>query len=286
VTDPADVWSSDVSAVAIATPADTHFAMTEAALTAGKDVLVEKPLALSGPDAERLSRHAEERGRVLMVGHTYLYNPAVRRLREYIEAGELGDIYYGYSQRLNLGQVRRVENVWWNLAPHDVSIFSFLFGDRPLSVQGTGASYLQEGIEDVVIATLHYPDGKLAHIHVSWLDPGKVRKVTVVGAKKMIVFDDMQADGPLSLFDKKAVREPDVNAYGEYNVRLHSGDVLIPSVPRQEPLRLECQHFVDCVRTRETPITNGRHAVGVVRVLEAVSDSMRNGGRPVAVEPT
>lgn len=283
VTSLAEALGEEVAAVAIATPADTHYQMALEALEAGKDVLVEKPLTLSAAQAEHLARLADEQGRVLMVGHTFLYNPGVRRLKEYLEAGELGEIYYGYSHRLNLGQVRRVENVWWNLGPHDVSIFNYLFASSPVAAEGYGAAYLQEGVEDIAFVVLHYPGGKVAHIHVSWLDPGKVRKVTVVGAKKMALFDDMQSDGPLMLFDKKAVREPIEDIRGGYRLRLHSGDVLIPSISRREPLRVECEHFIECVRTRQRPLTGGWHGVEVVRVMEAVSRSMSNSGELVQV---
>lgn len=281
---PEQLWREDkIDAVAIATPAPTHFDIARQALAEGKDVMVEKPLALTAEQAEALARQAEAGGRILMVGHTFLYNLGVRRLREYIQGDELGEVFYGYSQRLNLGQVRRVENVWWNLAPHDIAIFNYLFDSTPTAVQGHGGVYLQEGVEDVALGVLHYPKGKTAYIHVSWLDPGKVRKVTVVGAKKMIVFDDMQPDALLTLSDKKAVREADEKAPGGYNVRLYSGDVLIPKIPRHEPLRLECQHFVECVRTRQQPLSNGRQGLEVVKILEAVTDSLRNNGRLVEV---
>jgi predicted dehydrogenase len=276
---------AEVRAVVIATDAPSHAEVALAALEAGRDVLVEKPLALRSADAERLCQVAEAGGRVLMVGHLLLYHRAVQRLRSVIEAGDLGDVLYLTCQRLNLGVVRRDENAWWSLAPHDISVANHLLGATPEAVTAVGGTFLQttRGIEDVVFATLYYPGGRLAHVHVSWLDPRKTRRVTVVGSKQMAVFDDMSADQKLTVFDK-GVEPPPTVPYGE-DIRVRTGDIHIPAVGMVEPLRAECAAFVEAVRTRATPLASGRSGLAVVRVLEAGARSLANGGGREAVDP-
>lgn len=273
----------DVAAVVCATDAPSHAAVARAALAAGKDVFVEKPLALSVPDAAELVADAERRGRILAVGHLLLFHPAVERLHALLAAGELGDALYVTSQRLNLGVVRRDENAWWSLAPHDVSVASHLLGAAPTAVNVTGHAFLQRdrGIEDVVFATLHYPGGRLAHIHVSWLDPHKTRRLTLVGTKKMAVFDDGSPDQKLTLYDK-GVEPPATLSWAE-GIRVRTGDIVVPAIPNEEPLRRECVAFVDAVRTRRAPLNDARGGLDVVRVLEAGSRSLREGGRLVEV---
>lgn len=272
-----------VRGVVVATPAPTHHALASRVLASGRDALVEKPLALTSDDAEGLCRMAEERGRVLMVGHLLLYHPAVLELRERIVAGELGDVLYVYSHRLNLGVVRRDENAWWSLAPHDVSVASFLLGAEPDAVAATGGCFLQtgRGIEDVVFATLHFPDGRLAHVHVSWLDPHKTRSLTVVGSKKMAVFDDTSPDEKLRIYDKGAEPPPSLS-YDE-GVRIRTGEIRVPALRMQEPLRRECLAFVESIRTRSAPIADGRSGLTVVRALEAGQRSLAERGRLVEV---
>src|SRR5688572_15942534 len=255
VTDFADVLADDtIDGVVIATPVDTHFKLAKAALEAGKHVLVEKPLATTSGDCEALIALADERDLRLMVGHVFVYNPAVRRVKELIDSGELGDIYYIYSQRLNLGQVRHDVNALWNFAPHDVSILCDWLDAEPTDVTARGFSYVQPGIEDVVFMTMAFPGGVGANVHISWLDPLKVRRMTVVGSEKMVVYDDVSADAKITIYDRgvtKKRQEPSeglgsYRTFGEFQLLLRAGDVLIPKLEFTEPLKIECQHFVDC----------------------------------------
>ena len=275
---------AEVGGVVIATPASTHFDLARAALLAGKHVLVEKPLAFTLKDADALLQLSDRSGRVLMVGHTFLYNDAVRRMRELIDSGEIGDIHYVYTQRLNLGQIRTDVNVWWNLAPHDVSILSYLLGGQKAeTVTAQGVAQLQAGIEDVVFAVVRYPGGVTAHVHVSWLDPGKVRKVIVVGSRKMLVYDDVR-DQKLAIFDRGIDRVPalgdrmDFDRYDGYQLIRRLGDVVLPNVEVREPLKVEAAHFLDCVRDGSAPLTGPRHGRDVVATLEAGQQSLGGGG--------
>lgn len=279
----------DVDAVVVSTPASTHFELAHAVLAAGKHVFVEKPLAMNTAQADELVALAATGGRILMVGHTFLYNAAVRHIKGLLESGDLGQVYYAYSQRLNLGQVRSDVNAWWNLAPHDVSILLYLMeGALPASVQATGMDYIQPGIEDVVFATLTWPNRVCAHIQVSWLDPGKVRRLTLVGSRKMVVYDDI-SDEKIAVFDKGVDRVPkvgermDYDHFNNYQILHRTGDVLLPRIDFQEPLKVEAAHFLDCLRTGATPLTGPRHARDVVAVLEAVQLSLRQGGCLVPV---
>lgn len=274
----------EVQGVVVAASAVSHYPLARTLLEAGKDVFVEKPLALSVTHAADLVRIARERGRILMVGHLLLYHPAVRYLKDLVERGELGDLFYIYSQRVNLGKVRRDENALWSFAPHDLSVILHLLGMEPIDVVARGSSFLQGSIEDVVFVDLRFPDGKLAHVHVSWLDPHKLRKFTVVGSRKMVVFDDMEASEKVRIYDKGVDRTGEVVSYGDA-LTVRSGDILIPRISLQEPLRLECQHFVDCVRDRKAPLTDGTGGLQVVRVLAAAQASLEQGGTPVRLAP-
>jgi predicted dehydrogenase len=282
--------AGNVDAVVIATPAAIHYQMAREALQAGKHVLVEKPLAMTTLECEKLIELAEQQQRVLMVGHTFLYNAAVRRLKEYVDARELGDVLYLYAQRLNLGRVRRDVNALWNFGPHDVSIILYVLGEEPVEVSARGFDYLQRGIADVVFMTLVFPSRVAAHVHISWLDPQKVRRMTVVGSRKMLVYDDVSSDAKLVLYDRGVDRVPtsesprDFGSFAEFQLLLRSGDVTIPSLKFPEPLRLECAHFVECIRTGQRPLTDGRHGLSVVKVLEATQRSLDNNGAPVRVE--
>jgi predicted dehydrogenase len=275
-----------VDAIVLATPVDTHFPLAKAALDAGKHVLVEKPLATSSDECEILIRLADERGLTLMVGHVFLFNAAVEKVKEYIDGGELGDVYYVYSQRLNLGQVRQDVNAMWNFAPHDLSILCHWLGSEPTSVHAHGYSYIQPGIEDVVFMNLDFPGNVGANVHISWLDPLKVRRMTVVGSEKMVVYDDVSADAKVVVYDRgvtKRLRDRadaslgSYRSYGEFQLLLRAGDVLIPKLDFAEPLLRECQHFVDCVRTGTRPIADGRQGLMVVRALEAAQRSLTGG---------
>jgi predicted dehydrogenase len=271
--------NSEIDAVVVATPAHTHASITQKVLEAGKHVLVEKPLALSSEDCRYLIDLAKTHNRILMVGHVFEYNPAVTKLKQIIEAGELGTIYYVYSTRVNLGQIRGDLNAFWNLAPHDVSIVNLLFGSSPVRVSGRGFSYLRPGdkLEDVVFAVLEYPSGVVAHIHTSWLDPNKVRRMTIVGEKKMAVYDDI-SDNRLTVFEKGAQWIEDSSNYGVHRLMTYTGDIHIPKLSAAEPLRLEVEHFVDCIREGKQPLSDGEDGLNVVRVLEGVSESIMNGG--------
>jgi predicted dehydrogenase len=274
----------DVQGVVVAASAVSHYDLARTLLEAGKDVFVEKPLALSVAHAEDLVRLARQRGRILMVGHLLLYHPAVRFLKSMVERGELGDLFYIYSQRVNLGKVRRDENALWSFAPHDLSVILHLLGQEPIDVVARGSAFLQGSVEDVVFVDLRFPDGKLAHVHVSWLDPHKLRKFTVVGSRKMVVFDDMEAGEKVKIYDKGVDRAGEVVSYGDA-LTVRSGDILIPKISLQEPLRVECQHFVDCVREHKTPLTDGAGGLQVVRVLAAAQASLEQGGTPVRLAP-
>lgn len=274
----------EVRAVVVATDAPSHFEIARHALERDKDVLVEKPLCLRASDAEALCRLAEARGRIVMVGHLLLYHQAVIALRELIVSGELGEVLYLYAHRLNLGVVRRDENAWWSLAPHDISLANYLLDARPEAVSASAGTFLQTqaGIEDVVFATLHYPGGRLAHVHVSWLDPHKTRRLTVVGSKKMAVFDDTSPDQKLVLFDKGAVPPPNALSYDE-GVRLRTGDIRIPAIRMSEPLRRECEAFLTAVRSRQAPLADGRSGLAVVGALEAGSRSLLERGQRIDI---
>lgn len=281
-----DIWQDpDIHAVVIATPARTHYSLARQALLAGKHVLVEKPIAMSSAETEELIALAEERRRVLMVGHTFEYNPAVLKIKELMDAGALGDIYYLYSTRVNLGRVQQDLNALWSIAPHDISIMNFLLGTMPLEVSARGAKYLSGLVEDVVFADLAYPNGIIAHIHASWLDPSKVRKMTIVGSRKMIVYDDIDPEGKVRLYDKGADRINGSQIYGEFQYKLRTGDIYIPKIDLTEPLYLECAHFVECVQEGRRPRTDGLNGLRVVRVLEAAERSMAKNGVPEPVEP-
>jgi predicted dehydrogenase len=270
---------SQVQGVVIASSAASHYSLAKEVLMADRDVLVEKPMALRSRDGEEMLEIAERKKKVLMVGHLLLYHPAVDRLKEMVTGGELGEIYYIYTQRINLGVIRQDENAMLSFAPHDLSVILHLIEDQPIIVSAHGESYIQKGIEDVVFVSLRFSDGKMANIHLSWLDPHKMRKVTIVGSKKMVVFDDVEASEKLKIYDK-GVRSPSYDTYGEY-LSLRFGDITIPSIKMMEPLRTEAEHFIQCVETRKEPKTGGRDGLKVVNILTAAQKSLRNGGVPV-----
>jgi predicted dehydrogenase len=274
----------DLQAIVIATTAATHYPLCKAALQAGKDVFVEKPFVLAVAQAEELIQIAAQEGRILMVGHLLEYHPVINRLKRMIDSKELGEIYYIYTQRVNLGTVRNDENALWNFSPHDVSTILYLLEREPSDISARGQSYLQAGIEDVVFLTLNFSGRSMAHIHVSWLDPHKIRKITIVGSKKMAVFDDIESTEKLRVYDKSAEQNTHYNSFAEY-VTLRFGDITIPHVKIEEPLRLECQHFLECIRERKQPLSDGRDGLRVLRVLDAAQRSLRNNGMPIAIEP-
>jgi predicted dehydrogenase len=266
-----DLLADDsLDAVVVATPVPTHAEIATRVLAAGKHCFVEKPLARSEQEAQGVVDAAREAGRVLMVGHLLEYHPGVERLGELVRSGELGDLRYIYSNRLNLGKHRQDENALWSLGAHDVSVILLLAGEEPYECTAMGESYVKEGVEDVVFAFMRFESGLTAHMHLSWLDPHKERRFTVVGSKRMATFDDMELERKLTVYDKGF--DEDYSSYGEYIAR--SGDVFSPRVPNDEPLRIECRHFLDAVRDGSEPRSGGESALRVVRVLERLQRSL------------
>jgi predicted dehydrogenase len=269
----------EVRGVVVASSAFSHYPLAKEILMADKDVLVEKPMALNIKDAEEMLEIAEKRRRILMVGHLLIYHPVVDRLKEMIASGELGKIHYIYTQRVNLGVIRQDENALWSFAPHDLSVILYLLEEKPETVSAHGESYIQKGIEDVVFLSLRFSDGKMANIHLSWLDPHKVRRITLVGTKKMVVFDDMETSEKLKIYDK-GVRSPSYESYAEY-LSLRFGGITIPSIKMVEPLRAEAEHFIQCVELRKEPKTGGRDGLRVVNILIAAQESLDKKGFPI-----
>jgi predicted dehydrogenase len=268
-----------LDAIALATPVPTHADLAVRVLEARKHCFVEKPLAQSVAGAERAVAAAWAAGRVLMVGHLLEYHPGVRKLKELADTGELGErIYYIYGNRLNLGKLRADENALWSLGAHDVSVVLYLAGEEPVDIVAHGESYVRDGVEDVVFCFLRFPSGLSAHLHLSWLDPHKERRFTVVGSRRMATFDDMALEGKLKIYDKGF--DEDARTYGEYITR--TGDIFCPSIPNLEPLRIECEHFVESVRTGHQPRSDGASGLRVVRVLEELQHSLDASARVAA----
>jgi predicted dehydrogenase len=260
----------ELDAIVLATPVPTHAELAVRVAQAGKHCFVEKPLATTVADAEAVVAAADSAGTLLMVGHLLEYHPAVARLKQLVDDDELGSLYYLYGNRLNLGQLRADENALWSLGAHDVSVALYLIDEEPDECLAHGASYVRQGVEDVVFCYLRFPSGIVAHLHLSWLDPHKERRLTVVGSRRMATFDDMLVEGKLAVYDKGF--DEDARSWGEYITR--SGDVFSPRISNAEPLRLECEHFVHCVRTGQTPRSDGRSGLRVVRVLEQLQRSL------------
>ena len=283
VTDSVDALLERVDAVVVATTARTHASLGIRALQAGKPVLIEKPFALTVADAEALAAESQRWKVPALVGHLLEFHPVIDRLRAMVQDGSLGEVYYLHSQRLNLGQVRPDENALWSFGPHDISVALYLLGETPESVSAQGHSYLQPGIEDVVFLVMRFRSGVVVHAHMSWLDPHKERRLTVVGSKQMAVFDDMAPREKLRLYDKGVDRPPEYGSYGE-SLAVREGDILIPKVPNAEPLGLELAHFVRVARGEPATRADAMDGVRVVRVLEAATRSLKGGGQPVLVE--
>jgi len=271
-----------VDAVVIASPAATHARVALQCIEAGKPCLVEKPFALTSGDAEAVAAAAAARKVPVLAGHLLVFHPAVERLRALVQGGELGRVYYLYGLRVNLGQVRADENALWSFGPHDVSVALYLLGEAPIRVAAQGKSYLQPRVEDVVFLTMEFGSGVLAHVQLSWLDPHKERKLTVVGANKMAVFDDMEAREKLRIYDKGVDRPPEYGSYGEA-LSIREGDIFIPKIANVEPLAAELNHFVRVARGGEPPRASAEDGVAVVRVLDAASRSLAAGGAPVTL---
>lgn len=276
-----DLFSQQLDAVVIATPPHTHCAIVRDCLQHGLHCLVEKPLTLTSADAQTLVQIAEEQKRILMVGHTFEYNPAVRALKEMIKSGELGEIQYIDAVRVSLGLFQRHLNVIWDLAPHDISILLYLLDAMPVSVSALGTACVQNGVEDVAYLSLRFPDDILTHIRLSWLDPCKTRRITVVGSQKMVIYDDVEPQEKIKVYDKgvKIIRHTDT--FGEFQFAYHYGDIVSPYIRLEEPLRLECSHFLECIREGKQPQTDGHNGLRVVQILEAAQQSLRSHGAPI-----
>lgn len=273
-----------VEGVVVATGACEHYHLAKQALLAGKHVFIEKPMTLKAREAEELVEIAAKSDRKLMVGHLLIYHPGIVRLKQVIDEGELGEIYYLYSQRVNLGVIREDENALWSFGPHDLSVMLYLLGAFPTSVSVRGKAYVRRGIEDVVFVNLTFSKERMAQLQLSWLDPHKIRMITVVGSKKMAVFDDMENTEKLKVYDK-GITQPFFASYGEA-LHLRFGDITIPHLEMTEPLTIECRHFVECIRTNGRPKTDGLQGLAVVRILEAAQESLEREGAPVPLSPT
>lgn len=276
----------EADAVVVSTPAQSHYCIARQALEHGKHVLVEKPIATDVESAKRLIELARKKRRVLMVGHTFKFNAGVRKLKSLIDGGALGRICYAYSRRTNLGPLRKDVNAMWDLAPHDISIISYLLGSQPLDVTARGKKFLEHNLEDVAFMTLSYPGNIFVHVHVSWLDPRKVREIIVVGDRRMAVFDDLDTREPVKVYDKAVVRKRfgrHYDSFREFRMIIKSGKTFTPKVRFQEPLKVECAHFLECVRSGSTPLTDGRDGLAVLRVMSALQDSLEKDGVPVKV---
>ncbi|MFA4948171.1 MAG: Gfo/Idh/MocA family oxidoreductase, partial [Candidatus Krumholzibacteriia bacterium] len=278
VTDPG------IDAVVIATPVSSHYPVAREALEAGKHVFVEKPLAQSVDEGTKLVELAKRKGRVLMVGHTFVYTAAVNKIKDLIWGGEIGDVYYLATSRVNLGIFQDDINVVWDLAPHDVSIMNYVLNARPVSVSAIGQSYIRPGIEDVAFLLLRYPQSTIANIHVSWLNPNKIRSTTVVGSKQMLVYDDVSSLEKIRIYDKGVTVTPHYDTFGEFQLSYRYGDISIPRLDDAEPLKIECQHFVDCIEKGATPRSGGTHGLEVLLALDAADRSMREHGKEVTIE--
>ncbi len=271
----------DIDAVVIATPAHSHFKLAEESLLYNKHILIEKPIATNVENAKELISIAKRKKRILMVGHTFKFNPGINKLKSLIKTRQLGKIYYIYSRRTNLGPLRKDVNAMWDLTPHDISIISYLLDNQPMDVTARGKKFLEHDLEDVVFMTLNYPKNVFAHIHVSWLDPRKVREITIVGDKKMVVFDDLNMEHPVKVYDKSVVKKyfrQDYDSFEEFQMIIKNGITFTPKVQIREPLKVECQHFIECVKKNRVPITDGRDGLAVLKVMVALEKSLKKDG--------
>jgi predicted dehydrogenase len=271
-----------VDAVVVATPTTTHYELAAAALRAGKHVLVEKPIATRVAEAEELCALAERARRVLMVGHVFLFNAGIRQVKQYLEAGRLGRLFYISMVRTNLGPIRMDVNAAWDLAAHDVAIANYWLSATPAAVAAQGGCWINHGVEDAVFATLWYPSGVMAHLHVSWLSPRKVRDITLVGEDGMLTFDDMQLSEPIRVYDKGVTERRTsgfIDTFASFRTSIREGDIVIPRVTQGEPLKAECDHFIECITTGAVPLADGASGAAAVRVLAAIDRSIAGGGR-------
>jgi len=277
------IGNKDIDAVIIATPSSTHFTIAKEAILANKHVLVEKPLALKHEECEELEGLSRETGKVLMVAHTFIYNPAIAKIKEFIDKKTLGDIYYIHSTRTHLGLIREDVNAVWDLAPHDVSIFLYFLNKMPLSVSALGGSFLKTTREDVAFINLKFPDGVVGNIHISWADSNKVRQVEVIGSKARAVFNDLDNLEKVKLYEKGISTDKPYDNFGEFQYLLRDGDIISPKIDLTEPVKILCEHFLDCVKNNKKPITDGKNGSDVVKIMCAIDQSLKNGGVPVNV---
>jgi predicted dehydrogenase len=273
----------ELDAIVVATSVRHHYPMAKASLLAGKHTLIEKPMASSPAECEELIELAQQRGLILMIGHTFLYSAAVRKIKELVENNDLGELRYISSRRLNLGLFQKDINVAWDLAPHDISIILYIMQESPLSVNCRGAAHITPGIEDVTSMSLQFSRQRSAIIHSSWHDPRKVREMTIVGSKRMIVYDDIAAQEKIKVFDARVERPPHYDTFAEFHYAYHYGDIYSPYIKQDEPLKTECQHFVDCIRDGKTPLTSGHAGLEIVRILAASTASLQQQGASVEI---
>ena len=282
-----DIFNNpNIDAVGIAAPTNLHYSLTKEALECGKHVLCEKPLALTVDECQELKDLAEQKSKVLMIGHVFLFNAGIVWLKSYVQSGQLGRIHYAYAIRTNLGPFRYDVNALWDLAPHDISIFNYLFNGCPVNVSGRGQKCLGKTLEDLAFATLEYPDHVIANIHVSWLDPKKVRQITIVGDKKMIVWDDLDDAGPIKLYDKHVEKTKIFyETYGEFQLLSKEGSITIPNIDAVEPLKAQGEYFISCIRKKSTPeLSDAQKGLDVVKTLTAIQSSMDQKGLLVTIE--
>src|SRR6188472_4459532 len=275
------IAASDVDAVVIATPVTSHYPLAKASLLAGKHTFVEKPLATSSQECEELIEIAERNGLVLAVDHTFLYSAPVRKIVEIVQAGDIGEIRYINSRRLNLGLFQKDVNVAWDLAPHDISIILHILGEFPLAINCQGNAHVHRDVEDVTNMSLSFPHKRFATIQSSWLEPRKIREMTIVGTRRMIVYDDLQTREKIRIYDARVERPPHFDTFAEFQYSYHYGDSYIPYIHQEEPLKLACQHFIECIKTNSEPLTGGRRGLEMVRILEAANASLKMNGAPV-----
>jgi len=273
-----DLFRAGLDAIVIATPPSTHFRLASEALRQGLHVLVEKPLTTASTEARELIDLADKHDRILMVGHTFIYNPAVRAVKQIIDNEEIGRVYYVDAVRASLGLFHRDLNVLWDLAPHDISILLYILGCAPIGVSAHGIGCVQYGIEDVAYITLTFPNYSLAHVRLSWLDPCKVRRLTVVGSKRMLVYDDIETLEKVRIYDKGVECPPYTDTFGDFHFSYRYGDITIPNIRFTQPLRLMCDHFLECIRAHKRPQTDGYNGLEVVEIIEAAQRSLRNNG--------
>lgn len=275
-----------LDAVMVATPVRFHYQIAKASLLAGKHTFIEKPMAKSSAECEELISIADRMGVILMVGHTFIYSPAIRKIKEIVDAGQIGDIQYICARRLNLGLFQKDINVTWDLAPHDISIILRIMGEQPLGLNSCGQAHVTSGVEDVTTVFLAFSKGRVATIQSSWLDPRKVREMTIVGTKRMIVYDDVTPSEKIKIFDARVEVPPHYDTFAEFQYAYHYGDVHVPYIKQEEPLKVECQHFLDCIREGRQPLTSGQQGLEAVRILEASSISLKQNGMFVPITPS